>query len=89
MVAIYVSEKVGYLGELDCYADFPFERLIEDLIKFDKNNWTPHDNTVAWMMTLACCRANVNMIHDFNPAETSVIAEMLNPQPLRRSKWEN
>jgi len=86
--AVYVAEHVGYLGESDCYADFVFNRLIEDLIIFDKMNWTPHDNTVAWMMTLAACKAKIyhSMVID---TPNNIIDDLVKKRPIAKSKWQN
>lgn len=86
--AVYIAEHVGYLGSDDCYADFVFNELIEDLISFDKMNWTPHDATVAWMMTLAACKAKI--YHSYiTEHEESIIDQMIQKKTVRLSKWQN
>ena len=42
-----VYDNVGYLEEEDRYAKNYFNDLLLDWAKFDVNNWTPHDQTVA------------------------------------------
>lgn len=58
--AIHSFECIGFHANTQTFPDFPFNELLEDMINFDKFNWTPSDATVAWMMALVCC--------DFNPS---------------------
>jgi len=42
-----IYDNVGYLEEEDKYATCYFDELLLDWAKFDVNNWTPYDCTVA------------------------------------------
>jgi len=42
-----IYDNVGYLEEEDRYSKNYFNDLLLDWAKFDVNNWTPHDQTVA------------------------------------------
>jgi hypothetical protein len=36
----------------DLYGLCPFDELIDDMLRFDANNWTPSDQTVAAMLSV-------------------------------------
>ena len=48
----FVMENVGYFPETNSYGRLDFRGLIKDMLKFDATNWTPHDDTVAFMIAL-------------------------------------
>ena len=47
-----IYDNVGYIEEEDRFAKCYFSELLMDWAKFDVNNWTPHDCTVASGLTL-------------------------------------
>ena len=48
----FVNENVGYLPDTNEYGRLDFEDLIKDLLIFNPTKWTPHDDTVAFLITL-------------------------------------
>lgn len=49
------KEEFGWTSEQvreDMYGLCPFDELLEDMLRFDANNWTPSDQTVAAMLSI-------------------------------------
>ena len=54
-----IYDNVGYLESEDTYANCYFDELLLDWAKFDINNWTPYDCTVASGLALLAERKYV------------------------------
>jgi hypothetical protein len=52
---IWTINHVGYLPTNE-YGRFPFNELITDMKGFNKQKWTPHDETVAFMLALGATK---------------------------------
>jgi hypothetical protein len=55
----YVYHYVGYDEETNKIGLLYFNTLIEDLLKFEANNWTKYDPTVAAGLTLLATKKNI------------------------------
>jgi hypothetical protein len=61
MLEAYVVDAVGVEGKLY------FNRLVDDLLVFDANDWQKYDATVAAGMTLLATKKNVKKPRDVDP----------------------
>ena len=76
----HIIEEMGFLGDGE-YADIPFKDLLDDLLAFESNNWTPYDATVAYMIAIAACKTSglidestiVKTINDFDVTQLHTI----------------
>lgn len=48
----YVNTCVGHFEETGENGTFPFHELINDMLVFNPDKWTPHDDTVAFLVAL-------------------------------------
>jgi len=55
----YIYEQVGFDLQTEFYGKLFFPELLEDLIAFDPEKWTPHDCTVAFGLSLLACQKKI------------------------------
>lgn len=52
----WINEWCGWQERLNRYGFIPFNKLLDDLRRFESANWGPYDSTVGLMMSIMACK---------------------------------